>query len=84
MIKVLGTKVLLERISVEEKTLSGIILEKTIEKTARGKVVALGKGVTDIELGNEVLFENFRGIPLEVEGNNYILLEEEFIIGVFE
>lgn len=83
--KPLKNRVVLEPYTIEEKTLSGIILAPSPkEKQERAKVVAIGKEVTFVKVGDNVLYESFRVSPIEIEGNSYVITDEEFIVGVFE
>jgi chaperonin GroES len=72
-VKPLGNRILVQQLSTEEVTKSGIVLPDTAdkEKKAQGKIVALGSGV-DIEtlglkLGDTVVFGKYAGEEVEVE-----------------
>ena len=54
----LGKRVLLERTKVEEKTVSGIILvDSAKEKPHTAEVKAIGSEVTELKVGDTVVFE---------------------------
>ncbi|PRM90443.1 co-chaperone GroES [Aliarcobacter cryaerophilus] len=81
--KPLGERVLVERTEVENKTASGIIIpDNAKEKPQTAKVVAVGNKVEDIKVGEVVVFEQFRGTEIKLEGNDYLVLNVENIIGV--
>lgn len=81
--KPLGKRVLVQRTEVESKTASGIILvDSAKEKPNTAKVEAIGTEVTELNVGDTVLFEQFRGTELTLEGVDYLVLEVENIIGV--
>jgi chaperonin GroES len=81
--KPLGKRVLVERTEVEEKTASGIILvDSAKEKPNTAKVLAIGSEVEDVNINDVVVFEQFRGTELTLEGVDYLVLELENIIGV--
>lgn len=81
--KPLGKRVLVQRTEVEEKTASGIILvDSAKEKPNTAKVLAIGSEVSELKEGDIVVFEQFRGTELSLEGEDYLVLDIENIIGV--
>ncbi|CAI8196586.1 MAG: co-chaperone GroES [Sulfurovum sp.] len=81
--KPLGERVLVKRTEVEEKTASGIILvDSAKEKPNTATVVAIGTKIEDINVGDTVVFEQYRGTEFELEGEDYLVLNLENIIGV--
>ncbi len=81
--KPLGERVLVKRTEVESKTASGIILvDSAKEKPNTATVVAVGTKVEDVNVGDTVVFEQYRGTEFELEGEEYLVLNLENIIGV--
>ncbi|MGB0990206.1 co-chaperone GroES [Arcobacter sp. F155] len=81
--KPLGKRVLAQRTEVEEKTASGIILvDSAKEKPNTAKVVAVGSEVSELKEGDIIVFEQFRGTELSLEGEDYLVLDIENVIGV--
>ncbi len=81
--KPLGKRVLVERTEVEEKTASGIILvDSAKEKPNTAIVKAIGSEVTELKEGDTIVFEQFRGTELTLQGEDYLVLDLENIIGV--
>ncbi len=81
--KPLGKRVLVQRTEVEEKTSSGIILvDSAKEKPNTAVVKAIGSEVTELKEGDTVVFEHYRGTELSLEGEDYLVLDIENIIGV--
>ncbi len=81
--KPLGKRVLVQRTEVEEKTASGIILvDSAKEKPNTAVVKAVSSEVTELKEGDTVVFEQFRGTELSLEGEDYLVLDLENIIGV--
>lgn len=79
----LGKRVLVKRSEAEEKTASGIILvDSAKEKPNTAEVVAIGSEVEDIKVGEVVLFEQYRGTEINLENEDYLVLDLENIIGV--
>ncbi len=81
--KPLGKRVLVERTEVEEKTASGIILvDSAKEKPNTAIVKAVGSEVTELKEGDTIVFEQFRGTEFTLNGEDFLVLEIENIIGV--
>lgn len=81
--KPLGKRVLVQRTEVEEKTASGIILvDSAKEKPNTAIVKAIGSEVTELNEGDTVVFEQFRGTELSLQGEDYLVIDIENIIGV--
>jgi len=90
----LHDRVVLRRLSEEEKTKGGIIIPDTAkEKPAEGEVVAVGKGKVmedgsirplDVKKGDRVLFAKYGGTDVKIGGEEYLILHEEEILGIVE
>ena len=81
--KPLGERVLVERTEVENKTASGIYIpDNAKEKPQTAKVVAVGSKIEDVNLGDIVVFEQYRGTEIKLDGKEYIILNIENILGV--
>lgn len=91
-IKPLGDRVLLKRIEEDEQIRGGIIIpDSAKEKSQEAEVVALGTGKTDdsgkkipfnVKKGDKVLLPQYGGTNVKIDGVEYILVEEESILGV--
>jgi chaperonin GroES len=89
----LGDKVLVRVSPKEERTVSGIIIPETVSgersENRRGKVVAVGAGKYEegklvpvkLSIGDEVLFQ--WGDKLEIEGEDFYIVSESNVLGVF-
>jgi chaperonin GroES len=90
----LGDRVLVRRIEEEEKTKGGIIIPDTAkEKPQEGKVIAVGKGkINDdgkvvpltVKAGDKILFGKYSGSEVKVDGNEYLIMREDDILGIIE
>jgi chaperonin GroES len=81
--KPLGKRVLVQRTKAEEKTASGIILvDSAKEKPNTAEVKAFGSEVTELKVGDTIVFEQFRGTEFTLDGEDYLVLDIENIIGV--
>ena len=75
-------------------TASGIIIpDSAKEKPQEGSVIAVGKGkVTedgkilplDVKVGDKVLFGKYSGTDIKIEGNEYLMMREDDVLGVVE
>ncbi len=91
-VKPLGNRVLVEVLEAEEKTEGGIVLPDTAkEKPQKAKVVAVGKGkvteegktiTPEVSVGDIVIFGKYSGTDLNIEGNDYLMLGEDDILGI--
>ena len=86
--KPLADRVLVEPAPAEQKTASGIIIpDNAKEKPLKGKVVAIGEGKKDelmtLRVGDEVLFGQYSGTEIKINGSAYLIMRESDIYGVF-
>lgn len=91
-LRVIGNKVLIALDEAEKKTKGGIILTEASQKSPdQGTVMAVGTGKvlengTTIPLtvkdGDKVMIQSGAGIPVQVEGNKYIVVTEDEILAV--
>jgi len=92
MIRPLQDRVLVERVEAEDKTASGIIIPDTAkEKPQEGKVVAVGPGKRldngsiqemGVKKGDKIFFSKYGGTEVKVDGEDYIIMREDDILGV--
>ena len=90
----LHDRVVVRRITAQEKTKGGIIIPDTAqEKPSEGEVIAVGPGGRDeagkliaIELkpGNRVLFGKWSGTEVKIDGEELLIMKESDIMGVLE
>lgn len=93
-IRPLGDRVLVRRLEADERTKGGIVLPDTAkEKPKEGEVVSVGSGkVTEdgktiplsVKAGNKILFSSYAGTEVKIEGEEYLILREEDILGIIE
>jgi chaperonin GroES len=90
----LQDRILVKRVEEEEKTKGGIIIPDTAkEKPAEGKVVAAGNGKLDengkrialeVKKGDRILFGKYSGTEVKIEGEEYLIMREDDVLGVIE
>ena len=92
-IRPLQDRVIVKRVKEEEKTKGGIIIpDSAKEKPIEGEVIAVGNGKVqedgkvrplDIKAGDTILFSKYAGTELKLEGNEYLMIREEDVLGIF-
>lgn len=92
-VKPLQDRVLIKRIEEETKTAGGIIIpDNNKEKPAEGEVVAVGSGYRltegsvrelEVKVGDKVLFGKYSGTDVKVNGNDFLIMKEDELLGVF-
>ena len=93
-IRPLHDRVVVLRISEEEKTAGGIIIPDTAkEKPQEGKVIAVGAGKLNesgeripltVKKNDRILFTKYGGNEIQIDGVEHLILREEDILAVFE
>ena len=92
MIRPLQDRVLVKRVEAEETTATGIIIPDTAkEKPQEGEVVAVGPGKRldngsvqekGLKKGDKILFSKYGGTDVKVDGEDYLIMREDDILGV--
>ena len=90
----LQDRIIVKRLEEESKTAGGILIPDTAkEKPQRGEVVAVGKGKVaedgkvlpmDVKVGDKVLFGKYAGTEIKIEGDDFLIMREDDILGVIE
>ncbi|MBL7661738.1 co-chaperone GroES [bacterium] len=90
----LQDRIIVERLSEDEKTAGGIIIPDTAkEKPQRGKVVAVGKGKIledgtvrplEVKAGDVVLFGKYAGTEIKIDANERLIMREDDVLAVVE
>jgi chaperonin GroES len=83
-----------KRVEEETMTAGGLYIPETAkEKPQQGEVVAVGKGKRgengavfpiDLKVGDKVLFGKYAGSEVKLEGNDFLIMREDDILGVIE
>ncbi|HLL57991.1 MAG TPA: co-chaperone GroES [Rubrobacteraceae bacterium] len=82
----LGERALVRIVEREEKTASGIVLPDTAkEKPQTAEVVAVGEG-DDLKVsqGDVIVFAKYSGTEISLDGEDYMILDADDILGVVE
>ncbi len=93
-IRPLNDRLLVKRLEEEGKTAGGIIIpDSAKEKPAEGLVVAVGPGkVNDkgdrvalqVKDGDRVLFSKYGGTDVKIDGDDFLIMREDDILGIVE
>lgn len=82
-IKPIGERLLVKPSVSETKTSSGIYIpESAKEKQNTGEVISIGKIEDEINIGDKVLYSKFTGTEVELDGEQYIILEIKDILAI--
>ncbi|MDJ0784073.1 MAG: co-chaperone GroES [Desulfosarcinaceae bacterium] len=90
----LQDRILVQRVEEETTTKGGIIIPDTAkEKPAEGKVVAVGNGKLgddgkrvplEVKEGDRILFGKYAGTEVKIEGEEYLIMREDDVLGVID
>ncbi|PIR25065.1 MAG: co-chaperone GroES [Deltaproteobacteria bacterium CG_4_10_14_0_2_um_filter_43_8] len=88
----LQDRLLVKRVSEEEKTKGGIIIpDSAKEKPQEGEVVSVGNGKIldsgkiqplEVKSGDRILFSKYAGTEVKVDGEDFIIMREDDILGI--
>jgi chaperonin GroES len=82
-IQPLADRLVIEQVQAEEVSASGIILpDSAKEKPSEGKVLAVGKDVEEVKVGDVVLYAKYGPTEVKVDGKEVVLAKEEDILGI--
>jgi len=93
-LKPLGDRVLVKAVEKKDEIRSGIIIPDTAkEKPQEGEVIAVGKGKIaedgklipmDVKAGDKILYGKYSGTEVKIEGQEYLIMHQEDILGIVE
>ena len=93
-IRPLHDRVVIRRLEEETKSAGGIVLPGSAqEKPSQGEIVAVGPGKTtdsgdvkplDVKAGDKVIFGQYAGSTVKIDGEELLIMSESEIFGVLE
>jgi chaperonin GroES len=92
-IRPLGDRVVIKKLEAEETTKSGILLPGSAkEKPQQAEVVAVGPGGyvdgkeirMELKVGDKVLFSQYSGTEIKLDGEEFTILKQDAILAVVE
>jgi chaperonin GroES len=93
-VRPLHDRIIVQRIEEGEQKIGGIIIPDTAkEKPQQGKVIAAGSGKAkddgkriplDVKAGDLILFGKYSGQEIKLDGQEYLIMREDEVLGVLE
>ena len=91
-IRPLHDRILIKRIEEQESVRGGIVIPDTAkEKPQQGEVIAVGNGKLlengervplDVKAGDRILFAKYAGSEIKLDGEEFLILREDEVLGV--
>ena len=91
-IRPLHDRVVVKRVEEERKSAGGIVIpDSAAEKPDQGEVIAVGAGKRtddgklqpmDVKVGDRILFGKYSGTTVKIDGDEYLVMREDDIMGV--
>jgi chaperonin GroES len=93
-IRPLQDRILVKRLEEEETSKGGIIIPDTAkEKPSQGMVIAVGKGKVledgkqmplEVKKDDRILFSKYAGTDIKIDGDEYLIMREDDVLGIVE
>ena len=93
-IRPLHDRIIVRRIEESEQMRGGLYIPDTAkEKPQEGEVIAVGNGKVlengtkielDVKAGDRVLFGKYAGTEIKLDGEEFLILREDDVLGVIE
>ena len=93
-VRPLHDRIIVSRLDEGEQRVGGIIIpDSAKEKPQQGKVIAAGNGKSkddgkrvalDVKAGDTILFGKYSGQEIKLDGEEYIIMREDEVLGVIE
>lgn len=91
----IGGNILVRPITQEKISAAGIVLPETVnkEKSQKGEIVALGTGkitpdgkkvAFNVKVGDVVVFKKYSPDEIEINGEDYLIMEEDAILAIIK
>src|SRR5262245_12438643 len=93
-VRPLHDRIIVQRLEEGEQRIGGIIIpDSAKEKPQQGKVMAVGSGkvkddgkriALDVKAGDLILFGKYSGQEIKLDGEEYLIMREDEVLGVIE
>src|SRR5207253_5153398 len=93
-VRPLHDRLIIQRLDEGEQKVGGIIIpDSAKEKPQQGKVIAAGAGkvkddgtrqLPDVKAGDLILFGKYSGQEIKLDGEDYLIMKEDEVLGVIE
>ncbi len=91
-VRPLHDRILVRRTAENDVTAGGIIIpDSAKEKPQRGEIVATGNGrhledgktlPLEVKVGDRILFSKYAGTELKLDGEEFLMMREEDVLGI--
>ena len=77
----LDDRIVAQQLEAQTKTASGLYLpDSAQEKPKVAKVVAVGKNVKDVKVGDQIIYKEYSATEVKVESDKYLIVKEEDVL----
>jgi len=93
-IRPLYDRIVVKRIEEKEQMQGGLYIpDSAKEKPQEGEVAATGKGKRledgklvplDVQVGDRILFGKYSGSDIKIEGEEYLIMREDEVLGILD
>ena len=93
-IRPLHDRIVVKRIDNDVNKIGGLYIpDSAKEKPQEGEVIAVGHGkrndkgelvALDVKAGDRILFGKYSGSDIKIDGNEYMIMREDEVLGVLE
>src|SRR5271155_1642357 len=93
-IRPLHDRIVVKRVEEQETKIGGLYIpDSAKEKPQEGEVVAVGKGKRlddgkivplDVKAGDRILFGKYSGSEIKLDGNEYMIMREDEVLGILD
>ena len=93
-VRPLSDRILVRRVDAEEQVKGGIIIPDTAKETPQeAEVVAVGPGKRNkngdviapaVKSGEKILIGKYAGTEIEVDGDDYVIVNEDDVLGIIQ
>jgi len=93
-IRPLSDRILVRRMDADEQVKGGIIIPDTAKETPQeAEVIAVGAGKRNkggdviapaVKSGEKVLIGKFAGTEIEIDGNEFVIVNEDDVLGIIQ
>jgi len=92
-VKPLGDRILVKRLEEEDKIGSIIVPDSAKEKSQKAEIVAVGEGIKtdegklvplEVKKGDKILIGKYAGTDIKIDGEEYIIMKQEDVMGIFK
>ena len=90
----LHDRIVVRRVEEAETTRGGIIIpDSAKDKPQEGEVISVGKGKSndegktfplDVKAGDRILFGKYAGTEIKIDGEDFLIMREEEVLGILE